>query len=507
MSESLGLDAMPKSGLGQSSMQNFLWMFSGGGVQSLLKIIVLMVLARLLVPAEFGLVSAALTVVSLAEVFGKIGIAPAIVQVESLTPAHIRAGTTATLLAGALATALVYALAGPIERLYAIAGLARYIQVFSVLFVAQGLGLVSEALLQRQMRFRTLAVIAVASYLFGYASVAITLARLGFGGWALVWGQIAQIVLQSAMNLHFAGYPLRPGFDLARMREMFRFGFGVTLTQIGNYCALNLDYFVVGRWLGPAALGYYSRAYLLLAQPANLVGNMADKVLFPALATVQREPERLARAFNLTLGLTALTQIPASVLLVVAGPEVIAVLMGPQWGAAVLPFQILVTTLMFRTAYKFIGTLMRAAGHVYLNAAWQWGYAGLVLAGAWAGQFAGLPGVATGVAVAVALCFGSGLWLVRRRYGMSLRPGLAALARHGGWGGLYALLLWAARQGLLALGAPALLSLLTLSGLSLGIFLALLLFVPHRLGPELEPLLSLFKPLRRLSRWRHKTPR
>lgn len=500
MTESLGYEAPPKAALGQSAMRDFLWMFSGGGAQALLKILVLMILARLLVPAEFGLVSAALTVVSLADVFGKIGIAPSIVQAEVLEPAHVRSGTAATLLSGVIVAGIVFALAGPLERLYAIEGLALYIQVLSSLFVVQSFGLVSEALLQREMRFRVLAGIAVGSYLFGYALVAITLAELGYGGWALVWGQLAQIALQSALNIHFAGYRLKLAFNLASLRQMLRFGFGISLTQIGNYLALNLDYLVVGRTLGAAALGQYSRAYLLLAQPANLVGNMADKVLFPALANVQREPERLGRAFNTTIGLSALTQIPLSVLLIVAGPEVIFALMGPQWGEAVVPFQILVATLFFRTAYKFIGTLMRAAGQVYLNAAWQWGYAGLVLAGALAGYPFGLPGVAVGVSLAVVLCYASGLVLVRRRFGFSLGAGLRSMARHLGWGLVLAALLLAARAGMTTLGAPALLTLAGLSGLSLLSFLVLLRLAPRLLGPELDPLLTLFTPLRRIAR-------
>jgi O-antigen/teichoic acid export membrane protein len=506
MTESAGFVETTRRPLGPGAMRNFLWMFSGGGTQAILKIIVLMVLARLLSPAEFGLVSAALTVVALADVFGKIGIAPSIVQSQTLTPEHIRSGLSATLLSGALVAAIVYALATPLEHLYAIDGLATFIRVLASLFLLQSAGLVSEALLQREMRFRVLAMIAVASYLFGYAVVAITLARLGFGSWALVWGQIAQMALQSAMNIHFAGYRLRLGFDTGCLREMFRFGFGVSLTQIGNYLALNFDYFVVGRFLGAAPLGQYSRAYLLLAQPANLVGNMADKVLFPALANVQKEPERLARAYNMALALSALTQIPASVVLAIAGPEVIGVLMGPQWSEAVVPFQILVSTLMFRTAYKFTGTLMRASGQVYLNAAWQWSYAAMVLVGAFAGYRFGLDGVAVGVSLAVSLCFASGLMLVNRRYGMSLRPGLLAMARHAGWGAALAIVLVALRLALLGLGAPKIVVLLSVFALSVLLFLALVHFVPRLLGPELVPLLTLFGPLRRLARQPRATP-
>ncbi|SOB91557.1 PST family polysaccharide transporter [Rhodobacter sp. JA431] len=500
MTESLGQAQAPRKALGPSALQNFLWMFSGGGVQAVLKILVLMVLSRLLVPEAFGVVSAALTIVTLADVFGKIGIAPSVVQSQTLTEAHIRSATAATLLSGLIVALIVFALAGPLERFYAIDGLRPYIEVFAALFIVQSTGLVSEALLQRESRFKVLAGVAVGSYLFGYAAVAITLAKFGFGGWALVGGQIAQTTLQALLNIHFAGYRLKLGFDLGCLRQMFRFGFGVSLTQIGNYFALNLDYFVVGRYLGSASLGHYSRAYLLLAQPANLVGSMADKVLFPALAHLQDDTERLRRAYAMAVGLCALTQIPLSVYLLITGPEVILVLMGPQWGPAVVPFQVMVATLFFRTAYKFTGTLLRASGHVYLGALWQWSYAAMVLAGALIGAQWGLPGVATGVSLAVIGCFALGLAILRLRFGMPLQTIRAALMRHAGWGLALATILSLARLGLLAIETPALVVLIALGLMCVLFYLGLLRLAPQRLGPERTPLLKLIPALRRFAR-------
>ena len=83
-------------------------MFGGGSAQAVLKILVLMILSRLLTPAEFGLVAAALTVVALAEVFGKIGIAPSIVQTPVLTVEHIRTGVTATLVSGLIVGGIIF---------------------------------------------------------------------------------------------------------------------------------------------------------------------------------------------------------------------------------------------------------------------------------------------------------------------------------------------------------------------------------------------------------------
>lgn len=446
MTESISQDPGRKPALAKSSLGHFLWMFGGGSVQAVLKIVILMILSRLLTPAEFGLVAAALTVVALAEVFGKIGIAPSIIQTEVLTEGHVRTGVTATLVSGALVGCVVYALAEPLGRLYDMDGLPPLVRVFAFLFVLRALGLISEALIQRETGFRALAVIGVISYLIGYAGVAVVMALYGFGVWSLVAGQIGQAALQAAFCVHFSGYRVRPGWDGGKFRAMLRFGLGTTLTQIGNYVALNVDYLIVGRALGVTPLGQYSRAYLLLSQPANIVGNMADKVLFPVLASVQSDLARVARAYDKVLALTAITQIPLSIYLSLYASEVVLVLMGDQWSGAVRPFQIMVAALYFRTAYKFTGTVLRATGRVYHAAALQWSYAAFVALGALLGVRFGLEGVALGTTIAVALCFFSGVLLLRALFGFALRTSLMALLRHAGLGLFYMAALLALRE-------------------------------------------------------------
>ncbi len=470
--------------LSSQALGNFMWMFGGGGIAAVLRIAVLVVLARLLSPSDFGLVSAALTVVALAVVFGRIGVAPAIIQTVELTEAHIRTAISSTLVLGTTVAALVFLLAKQIAALYAMPDLVPLVRAFSVLFLLYGLGMVSGALIERRMQFRELAMIRLTSYVFGYALVAIVLARLGFGAWALVIGQLAQVSIETTCFLIIARAGLRPGFDWPVFRRMIRFGFGVTLTQLGNYAARNVDYFVVGRMLGTAPLGHYSRAYVLLTQPSQLVGSMGDKVLFPAMASVQGDKARMARAVNSALALCAMVQVPLSVLLIIAGPELILVLMGPQWSETILPFQILIAALYFRTAYKFVNTLMRSSGSVYLSALWQWTYAVFVAIGAFGGVAWGLLGVAAGVSLAVAACFGLGLFLAHSRMRVSTAPGLRALARHTALALGLAIGLVGLKSWLVGLGTSSLLTLLTLSGATLVVYLGLLFGLPRLFGAE-----------------------
>lgn len=472
--------------LNSATLRNFLWMFAGGGAEAVLKIIVLLVLARLLVPSEFGVVSAALTVVALAEVTARIGVAPSIVQVKTLTRDHVATGMAATLASGVLIAGVVFAISEPVAALYRMPRVQPLIEVFSLLFIIKGAGLVGEALLLRGMRFRQLALLQVLSYLFGYAVVAVSMAWLGFGPWSLVAGHLWQATLQSCGYLWLARRELAIGFSWTVFKDMFRFGLGVTLTQIGSFVAQNADYLVVGRWLGEEALGYYSRAYLLLKQASQLVGNAGNHVLFPTLATIQEDRTRLERGFNRAISLVALIHLPLTGLLVVCASEIVHVLMGPQWDPAVLPFRILVIVLFFRTSYRLIGAALRATGRVYVSAVWQWAYAGAVALGAFAGKSFGLGGVAAGVSAAVVFCYFFGLVLFRFSVGVSGGESVRRVVWHGALGLFLAAGLAAFRHILLAYGLHEWLVLALTALLFLAVFLGSFLAFPRLFGPEGE---------------------
>ena len=475
-----------KQALTGRTMGNFLWMFAGSGSESVLKIVVLLVLARLLTPEDFGLVSAALTVVALAEVMGRIGVAPFIIQVKDLTREHVATGLTATVAMGFGLAALIYMLAEPIARLYRMPDLQPFVEVFAILFVIKGAGLVSEALLQRDLRFKRLAAIQLASYVLGPAAVAIVLAVMGFGAWALVIGQLVQQAIASTFFFLSARKGLTFGFGWSTFVTMFRFGFGVTLSQIGGYVAQNADYFIVARWLGAEALGYYSRAYLLLQQGASLVGKMGDKVLFPTLASIQDDRNRVERALNRALSLVAMTQVPVTALLVVLAPEVILVLMGPQWEPAIVPFQVLVAVLFFRSGYQFVGSILRALGRVYVLAAWRWSHAAAVVVGAFLGQPWGIGGVAVGVAAAAVFCHFFGLFLVFRVTHVRTRDSLLRLLAYAGMGLGFALLLWGAKTGLIQAGLGGFWVLLIVSALFGASYVLLLTRAGRLFGEEGE---------------------
>jgi PST family polysaccharide transporter len=133
------------------------------------------------------------------------------------------------------------------------------------------------------------------------------------------------------------------------------------------------------------------------------------------MSSIQSQHERIAYGYKMTVAMIAMTTLPTSAVLIVFAPEIIQILLGSQWTAAIIPFQILSATLVCRTGYKAIGTLARAKGAIYQTAWRQFLYAGMVICGALLGQNYGVNGVAAGVGGAIAIQF-----LVMHSFGLRI---------------------------------------------------------------------------------------
>jgi PST family polysaccharide transporter len=379
------------------TLSGFFWTFSGTGIQVVLRVLVLALLARLLTPADFGLVGAALIIVSFSEIFSQLGVGSAVVQRPNLEERHLRTGFTVSVLFGVMMAGLLWLLASDIAGFFRMKELTSILRALVLIFPLQGMSVIAESLLQRELQFRPLAGIEVASYAVGYGVVGVSLAFMGFGTWSLVWAYLTQEILRSVILLVVQRHPKSPQFDPCAFKELVSFGGGFSLAQICGTVATQGDNFIVGRYLGVEALGLYSRVYQLMALPATLFTQVVDKVLFPVMAKIQNETERLATAYRRGAALTALLVLPASTVMIVLGPEIIQVGLGAKWTEAVVPFQVLTLGTFFRTGYKMSGTLARAKGAVY-DVAWRQGvYAILVVVVAWIAYPYGITGIAIAV--------------------------------------------------------------------------------------------------------------
>src|SRR3954468_1282003 len=398
-----GTKSRAPRGLTNRALGGMIWTFSGTGVQALVQLLALMALSRLLTPAEFGLMGAATVVIAFSQIISQVGVGPAIVQRSELEPAHISAAFTISGGLGFVLGAVVWFAAPAIAAFYRIPEVEPVIRGVALLFPVDGLNTVGESLLMRELRFRLYVALDVASYIVGYACVGVFLAWQGYGVWALVAANLGQMTLRTILMYLATRHSLRPGLKLRASRDLLGFGFGHSLAQLGLVLSQQSDNLVVGRWLGPSALGIYGRAYNLMVLPATVFGKIVNRVLFPIMAQVQNERDRLAGGYERALAIVALISLPVSATLWIVAPEFIPALLGPKWNGVVLPFRLFTCGLFFRMSSKVSDACTKAAGAVYSRALIQGIYAGMVFLGALVGQRWGIGGVAIAVSIVMGI--------------------------------------------------------------------------------------------------------
>lgn len=393
-----------KGSLQNQVFSGMIWTAWGKVSRTVLQFTVLVLLARLMTPLDFGVIGAAMIVVSFSEILTKIGLGPALVQRSEIEPRHLQTAFSVSLLLSLGIGVGIWFLAPLFASFFNFEGLVPVLRTLTLIFPIKGLSLVAESLAQRELDFRTLANAETASFFFGYFLVGVPMALLGWGVWSLVFANLVTAAFKSfILFLRYPNFGFLP--DLVSFRELAYFGGGYTVARIANYFALEGDYLVVGRAMGMSALGIYGRAYQLMSVPASTFGQVLDDVLFPSMAKIQDERGRLSSIYHRGLSLVALVMLPASVLGILMAPEIVRAVLGWKWDEVVLPFQILMAGLLMRTSYKISDSLTRASGAVYRRAWRQIVYAALVIAGAFIGRNWGTAGVAAGVLGAVTINF------------------------------------------------------------------------------------------------------
>jgi PST family polysaccharide transporter len=203
--------------------------------------------------------------------------------------------------------------------------------------------------------------------------VGIVLALLGKGVWALVFQSLANAVT-ATMALWWVSR-WRPSFRLnfSEVRRISGYSANLTGFNLFNYFARNADYLLIGRFLGPFALGLYTLAYKLMLYPLQSITNVISRVVFPAFSEAQDDNARLRRGYLRTVSIIGMATFPMMVgLWVVASPFVTS-LFGSKWQPVVPLIRIFAPLGMFQSVIATVGAIYQAKGRTDLL--FRWGVA------------------------------------------------------------------------------------------------------------------------------------
>ncbi len=362
----------------------------------------LMILARLLTPADFGLVAMVQPVTGFVALFKDLGLTMATVQRAEVDHRQVSTLFWINVLVSLLLTLAGVALAPLVGMFYGDGRAAWITAALSATFIFGGLGAQHQALLQRQMRFASLAGAELGGLCAGIAA-GVAAAWQGLGYWSLVIMTAVTGAANAALLWWQTGW--RPGLPLrgTGVREMLRFGGGLTGFNIVNYLIRNADNVLIGRFLGSEPLGYYSRAYSLLALPMRQFNLPVTSVAVPALSRLRSQPERFRRYYLQVIQLMAATGMPLVVYTFVCAESVVLLILGEQWRPCIPVFRALGPAAFFATFNVVEGLVYIPRGDTVRWFRWTTGVAPLYVLAFAVGLRWGPVGVALGYSAAMTL--------------------------------------------------------------------------------------------------------
>jgi PST family polysaccharide transporter len=347
----------------EKAIRGIPWTFLTLAGSRLVQIGAMVVLARLLVPSDFGLVAIALTISIFLGLVASLGLGGVFVVEQDLDDRAKGTYLTLFLAMGAGFAVVMAATAPALASIFDDPRLDDIILAMSVMvFFSGGLNWFYEALMQRELEFRNRFVAQMVQAVT-YSVTGIVLAALGAGVWSLVTGQIVGAAAYAAALLTLAPYRVRPAFDRVAAARGIQEGRGFLVQTVTGFAAQNVDIVIVGRVLGAARLGFYSMAVRLSELPSWIIAESVAKVTFPGFARMRHRGEDVTPAFLSALKLVAFATCPLGIVLSGAAEPVVLVVFGERWAGMIGPLAVLGLWGAVKPIRNTIAWLLNSVGH------------------------------------------------------------------------------------------------------------------------------------------------
>lgn len=324
-----------------------------------LSIIISMVLARLLTPDEFGLVTLASVLLTFIVLLSNMGLGPAIIQAQNLTQKDINAFFTFSVTVGLVLSCVYFCLSWPIARFYNNDELVPVCQLLAISFFLGVLNNVPSSLMTKNQRFKEMAIFSLSVNIIT-GPIAIFAAYKGLGVYSLMIAPFLNSLILFFFYRRF--YPCKIDFhmSMAPIKRMASFSLYEMAFELVNYFLRNTDKLIIGRWMSIRDLGYYDKSYRLMQQPQNNITAVLHPVLQPNFAQYQNDMAMMSKQYLRVLAFMAAISFPLGITLCLCGPEIIRLMYGHQWEPAIPCFQILCLSLPCAMLTSTTGALFQA---------------------------------------------------------------------------------------------------------------------------------------------------
>jgi len=342
------------------------------GTVAALQFITIAILARLLSSSDFGLIGMITVVTGLAQAFADMGISNAIIHRQDATRDQLSSLYWLSIGAGAIVFCVICVSTPLIAGFYREPRLHGLLYLTAAAFLIAPFGQQFQVLLQRDLRFGTLAKIEITTAVVN-STVVMASAFSGLGVYSLIWGQLSAAFARVVLLLHVGRRHWMPGFHFARQDLKGYTSFGIY--QMGeraiNYLSANIDFILVGRLLGPAPLGFYSLAYQIALFPLTKVNPVITRVAFPSFARVQSDNPLFRKGYSLVVNYISLLSFPMMAGMFVVAPEFIVLFFGAKWEPAVPLLRMFCVIGAFKSLVNPVGSVLLAKGRPDIGFYWN----------------------------------------------------------------------------------------------------------------------------------------
>ena len=381
------------------------WEFGSVIVQAVIQFAVMAILARLIQPEGFGLYAIVTTSIALITLLSEIGVGQSVVQKKEITDRFLHTSLILSIALGLMGTIVTCVAAPAIGRFFKQPEVVSMIRVASITLFINGYVTIANALLERELLYKKLAIINIVSYAFGYGCIGTILALSKIGAWAIVLATLSQTIIRAFMLLRMAKAKIVRVFSKHELKEILRFCTGVSIGRIFNNIAYYIDNLVVGRMMGPAPLGLYQMGFQIMDLPRRFLSGVIDRVMFSAFTRIQDDDVRMKSATKQSLEIANILLVPVTAIMIIVAPEALRTVLGEKWTGLIIPLQIMLLQIPLRASVRMGDMSGTAVGKVYTIGVLKMIYAGMIGIAAWAGVHWGLSGVAIAVNIAVFVNF------------------------------------------------------------------------------------------------------
>lgn len=360
----------PSETLSQQVVRGGGWVFALRITEQLFGLARLIILARLLAPADFGLFGIALLAMSALETFSQTGFSVALIQKKEDIKPYLDTAWTVQLIRGTILALILFAVAPYIADFFDAPAAKSILQVIGLSVLFQGFTSVGVIYFQKELEFHK-----QFAYMFSgtlvNVGVAILAAFLLRSVWALVFGLLAGNIMR--MVVSFLIHPYRPHlhFSYKQFKELFGFGKWIFGSSMLVFLITQGDDIFVGKFLGVAALGFYQLAYKISNMPTTEIAHVISQVTFPVYSMLQDNINKLSNAYLKVLQLTTFISMPLAGLIFILAPEFTILFLGEKWMPMVPAMQVLVLAGLVRSVVATTGPIFYAVGKPKVETRWQ----------------------------------------------------------------------------------------------------------------------------------------